>query len=79
MSATTPPEATDARNCLTCQNWMLKRKGDTDDIRAMSRMGLARCELGPRWAFLPPKQTCEKHKPVALDVAAQRVAWDAKG
>ena len=75
---TTQHEATAARNCLTCQNWMLKRKGDTDDIRVMSRMGLARCELGPRWTFYPPLHQCPKQTPVALAVAAVRVAWEAK-
>lgn len=74
-SAATPPEA----SCVTCQNWMIKTKGDKDDIKTMSRAGFARCELGPRWEFLPPMQTCERHKPVAADVAAVRVAWANKG
>lgn len=44
----------------------------------MAKHRMARCALGPAWAFLPPNQTCAKHKPVAEDAAAVRVAW-AKG
>ena len=67
----TAPE--DSPGCLTCSHWKPK------DNEAMAKHRFARCELGPRWEFLPPLQTCERHKAVAPDVAAVRVAWAEKG
>lgn len=71
-------DSSDSTTCLTCTHWMLKKSSDKD-IKKMARMGFARCALGPPWAYLPPLQTCDKHKPVAADVAAARIEWNAKG
>jgi len=60
------------KKCLMCEHWKPRENPP------MAKHRMARCALGPVWTFLPPKQTCERHKPVAEDVAAARVAW-AKG
>lgn len=41
----------------------------------MAKHGLCLCALGPRWTFLPPQHTCQKHKPVPPEMEAARVKW----
>jgi hypothetical protein len=55
--------------CLTCENWQPRLN------KEMAKHRMARCALDPAWSFLPPKQTCAKHKPAAADVVDARVAW----
>lgn len=62
-----------ANQLPTCENWKPKQNP------AMAKLRFARCALGPPWAFLPPLQTCDRHKPVAADVAEARRKWKAKG
>lgn len=41
----------------------------------MARHKLAVCERAASWRFFPPQSTCEKHSPVAPDVAQARAKW----
>lgn len=59
--------------CLTCQHWLLRESGD------LAKHRFAKCAHGPIWRFLAPSAACSKHKPVAADKAAARVAWMKKG
>jgi len=44
----------------------------------MAAHRLAICALGEKWTFLPPRATCEKHKPLPVEQSAARVTWLAK-
>lgn len=57
-------------SCLTCERWKPKSSP------AMARVGFARCELRPAWEFLPPKQVCDRHKPLTGEALAQRMQLD---
>lgn len=61
------------KSCANCENWKLR------DNKLMAKQHFARCALGPAWQFRPPKQTCGRHKPLAADAVAVRLAWLAKG
>jgi hypothetical protein len=41
----------------------------------MAKQQFAVCALGPRWQFLPPQGTCEKHKPAPPEVVQSRLRW----
>lgn len=69
MKADTPR----ADSCAMCIHWKPREN------KEMARSHFARCALGPAWSFLPPQQTCGRHKPLAADAAAVRLAWLAKG
>ena len=60
------------KSCLTCEKWQPRKNP------AMAKHRMARCELKPAWQFFPPQHSCQRHKPVADDIAAARIAWESK-
>ena len=59
--------------CLTCQSWNVK--STPPDMR---KHGLAFCDQGKRWEYLPPHATCPRFSPLDAELTASRLKWDAQ-
>ena len=57
--------------CITCQHWRLKTS-------PMARNGLATCVHLPRYEYLPPQHTCQRHQTAAPEITAARIKWLSK-
>jgi hypothetical protein len=44
----------------------------------MAKVKMAICALGPRWTFLPPHRTCDRHAPASAEICEARAKWLAK-
>ena len=56
--------------CLTCKHW---QPGKTPE--PMRKLQMAICRHGPRWEFLPPQSSCQRHSPAADKAVDARRAW----
>jgi hypothetical protein len=54
--------------CGNCTHWQFQA------IRDMGKQGFGVCALGPKWEWLPPTQSCAKHKQANPQVLVKRRA-----
>lgn len=56
-------------SCSTCRYWTPGKSGE------MAKHGFAVCALGPKWHFLSPTHTCQRHQQASPEVVAKRGKW----
>jgi hypothetical protein len=59
--------------CLTCANWAPNKTA-----KEWTRLGYAKCALGPVWTVHGPADVCDRRQPCEPELAAKRQEWWAK-